>query len=224
MELIDLSHSFDASVPVYPGDPPFHCIQFCTIPTDGFSVHKLETSSHAGTHIDAPSHFFANLASIDQLPLSIFVLPALVVDVSHKKARERIVWDDVRAYESRLAGGIAVLFYTGWSRFWEDKNGRYFDHPWIDADVARRLLARGVKIIGSDTMSPDQSPIVDTGFGVHEAVLGAGLVIAENLTNLGRLRELQEAAPESTWMVNLAPLRIAGCDGSPVRAFAWEAK
>ncbi|KAI0060589.1 putative cyclase [Artomyces pyxidatus] len=236
VELVDLSHHFDNHVPVYPGDPPFRCVQHCTVPRDGYSVHELDISSHAGTHIDAPSHFFADLPSIDQLPLDAFIRPVLVIDVSHKPARQRISWHDVQPYQDQVKDGMAVFFCTGWSRFWTDADGRYFDHPWIEKDVAERLIALGVKVLGTDTMSPDQSPVVgdrgegreveDTGYGVHEAVLGAGLIIAENLTNLGALKSLQDAggAPQSAWMVNLTPLKITGCDGSPVRAFAWKAR
>jgi len=230
-DLVDLTHSLDQGIPVYPGDPPFDCVPYCTVPVAGYSVHSLALSSHAGTHIDAPSHFFSHLATIDQLPLSTFVRPVLVLDMSHKKSREKIAWRDVQAYEEKMREGIAVLIWTGWSQFWG--TDKYFDHPWVEKEVAERMVSLGVKLLGTDTMSPDQSPRVssddsggaveDTGFGVHEVVLGANYIIAENLTNLQELKELQEGSPEGTLMVSLVPLKIAGCDGSPVRAFAWKA-
>jgi kynurenine formamidase len=239
--VIDLSHALDNHIHVYPGDPPFSCTPHITVSKHGCSVHALALLSHAGTHIDAPSHFFDRLPNIDQLPLSTFLRPAVILDVSQKRAREPISWADVSALVDvdanaaperercgrlRLEPGTAVLMFTGWSKFWGTE--QYFDHPWIEREVAERLVAMGVTVIGSDTMSPDQMPRVqsgevlpETGFGVHEVVLGAGGVIAENLTNLDKLKEIQDGA-EGTIMVNLVPLKIAGCDGSPVRAFAWK--
>jgi len=241
---VDLSHPLDQRTRVYPGDPPFSCTPHLTVPNDGCSVHALALSSHAGTHIDAPSHFFDRLPTIDQLPISTFIRPAVVLDLSHKRSREPISWSDMSAlidasaseHQRRgqvgLEPGTAVLVFTGWSRFWGME--QYFDHPWIEREAAERLVAMGVTAFGSDTMSPDQMPraksgvggegLPETGFGVHEVVLGVGGIIAENLTNLDKLKDMQDGlgAQEGAIMVSLVPLRIAGCDGSPVRAFAWK--
>ncbi|KAI0302289.1 hypothetical protein B0F90DRAFT_1809788 [Multifurca ochricompacta] len=195
--LIDLTQSLDSNVLVYPGDPPFSIQQACTVPRDGYSVHALSCSSHVGTHVDAPSHFVTNGATIDQLPLSTFILPAFVIDVSYKKSRECITWDAIEPVADRIRPGIAVLFQTGWSRYWDN--------------VAERLVALGVR-------SPDQSPVVgpsaeteDEGvsdFGAHMAILGAG-------------RLIDAAIPDAEVIVSVLPLKVAGCDASPVRAVAW---
>ncbi|KAH9067722.1 putative cyclase [Lactarius vividus] len=226
--LIDLTQPLDRNVPVYPGDPPFSSEQSCSVDKDGYSVHALSCSSHVGTHIDAPSHFIPDGATIDQLLPSAFILPALVLDVSHKKDRECITWDSVEPLGDRIRPGTAVLFHTGWSRHWDA--ARYFDHPWLAADVAERLVALGVRLIGTDTMSPDQSPMVGPSagagapdFDVHRTILGAGGLIVENLTNLDGLLAAQKgpAEPGTEVIVSVLPLRITGCDGSPVRAVAW---
>jgi kynurenine formamidase len=257
--LIDLTQPLDLKLPVYPGDPPFSCRQSHTVSRDGYSVHALSYSSHVGTHVDAPSHFFADGATIDQLPLNTFILPGLVLDVSHKKARECIAWETVEPMADRIRPGIAVLFRTGWSRYWDhtttttttpansdDSKGpthHYFDHPWLAKDVAERLLALGVRVVGTDTMSPDQSPSLPTmissstvdgrgetvtegeepisDYGFHLSFLGAGGLIVENLTNLDTLLATQDAAePDTEVIVSLLPLKITGCDGAPVRAVA----
>lgn len=224
---VDLTHTLDDRVPVYPGDPTF---KLEAMDIDGINVHALSCSSHAGTHIDAPSHFFPHLETIDSLSLDTFVRPALVVDLSHKKARESITWaDDLAPFESKVEKGMALLIRTGWDQHWGSDT--YFDHPWIEKDAAQELLKRGVKILGTDTMSPDQSPFVggdkqgdaESGYGSHEVVLGAGCIIAENLTNLGALKDLHDSDPTKTIMVSLMPLKLSKCDGSPVRAFGWAA-
>jgi kynurenine formamidase len=258
--LIDLTQPLDSKLPVYPGDPPFSCRQSHTVSRDGYSVHALSYSSHVGTHVDAPSHFFADGATIDQLPLNTFILPGLVLDVSHKKARECIAWETVEPMADRIRPGIAVLFRTGWSRYWDhtttttttpansddskEPTHHYFDHPWLAKDVAERLLALGVRVVGTDTMSPDQSPSLPimissstvgggggetvtegeepiSDYGFHLSFLGAGGLIVENLTNLDTLLATQDAAePDTEVIVSLLPLKITGCDGAPVRAVA----
>ncbi|KAF8262202.1 putative cyclase [Lactarius quietus] len=229
--LIDLTQPLDWNASVYPGDPPFSSRQSCTVRKHGYSIHALSCSSHVGTHIDAPSHFIADGATIDQLPPSAFILPALVLDVSHKQERECISWDAVEPVADHIRPGTAVLFHTGWSQYWGDTSGgRCFDHPWLATDVAERLVALGVRLIGVDTMSPDQSPPVGDGvddddfapdFGVHSAILGTGGLIVENLTNLDGLLAAQKKEPGTEVIVSVLPLRIVGCDGSPVRAVAW---
>ena len=231
--LIDLTQPLDSNIPVYPGDPPFSSQQSCTVDKDGYSIHALSCSSHVGTHIDAPSHFISDGATIDQLPPSAFIRPALVLDVSYKKERECISWDAVEPIADRIRPGTAVLFHTGWSRYWGGGGGggRCFDHPWLATDLAERLVALGVRLIGVDAMSLDQSPspVNDDGegdgsahdFGVHRAILGAGGFIVENLTNLDALLDAQKREPRSEVIVSVLPLRIVGCDGSPVRAVAW---
>ena len=130
-----------------------------------------------------------------------------------------------------------MLLCTGWSRFWG--TDRYFDHPHLAPEAAKELAERGVAIVGTVTMSPDPSPHVgkdapgellpsssssEGGFGAHRALLGAGCVIAENLAKLEALMEVQGGLEEGErLMVSLVPLKIGGCDGSPVRAFAWKA-
>lgn len=107
------------------------------------------------------------------------------------------------------------------------------------------MLALGVRLVGADAMSLDQSsplpaasgalgggdnggqtetegedPVFD--LGVHRAVLGADGLIAENLTNLDTLLAAQDAAgPDREVIISVLPLKVSGCDGSPVRAVAW---
>src|SRR6266404_1061535 len=141
--LIDLTQPLDRNVPVYPGDPSFSSQQSYTVLRDGYSVHALSCSSHVGTHIDAPSHFIVDGATIDQLSPSAFIRPTLIIDVSHKRERECISWDTVEPIADRIRPGTAVLFHTGWSQYWGNTTGLYFDHPWFSTDVAERLVALG---------------------------------------------------------------------------------
>ena len=113
-------------------------------------------------------------------------------------------------------GARVLLLCTGWARNWAQAG--YSDHPYLDVEAAQQLLGLGVKVIGLDTLSPDEITPEAEGADVHRVVLGSGGIIVENLARL-------DALVESGWKhvtVSLLPLNLDGCDGSPVRAVAWE--
>jgi kynurenine formamidase len=218
---IDLTHPLaDSSVQPYPGDPVYICHPHATVPKDGYSVHHLSLCSHTGTHIDAPSHFVADGKTIDQIPLSTLTGPAVVVDLTRKQLRDRqvIEWDDIQEYAPQMREGVILLLYTGWSQYWGTQ--KYYEHPYLSRDAAKRVLESGVKVLGLDMLNPDETPYNGAesihGFGVHQEILGAGCVIAENLTNL-------QAICDGPYVIALIPLNLVGSDGSPVRALAWKA-
>ncbi|OBZ69716.1 Kynurenine formamidase [Grifola frondosa] len=219
MQVVDLSHTLDSNVQVYPGDPiSFSCCPTLTIAEHGCNVSSISMGSHIGTHVDAPYHFFEHGAAIDKVSLNTFVGPAVVVDLTAKGPRDMISWADIASHEDELlrrGPEVILLLRMGWSKFWQTK--QYMDHPFLARDAAQKVINLGVKAIGVDTFSPDETRVDETtpDFGVHQIVLGAGAVIAENLTNL-------EAIQEGEWVVSLVPLKLSGGDGSPIRACAWK--
>ncbi|KIJ66055.1 hypothetical protein HYDPIDRAFT_87805 [Hydnomerulius pinastri MD-312] len=220
LRLIDLSHTLTTSGPMstWPGHPIFSATQTSSIPTQRSNVTLLSLGSHTGTHIDAPSHFIAEGEPIDAFDIGRLMGRGVVIDVRGKGARERIGWEDVQGYEGALKEGVIVLFCTGWSKFWGEKN--YGDHPYLDVEVAQKLVERGVRVIGVDSLSPDEMKLgqeaEECGTGVHGVILGAGGAIAENL------RGVEEVLGMKSPIVSLLPLKIGGCDGSPIRAIAFE--
>ncbi|EMD33213.1 hypothetical protein CERSUDRAFT_87532 [Gelatoporia subvermispora B] len=216
---IDLTHPLvNDKVPACHGHPCYSArLTFNLAAGDFANVHTLTLGSHTGTHIDAPYHFFLQGRTVDQLDLALLcAAPAIVVDLRHKRAHERIDWADLSRHVPAMRPGAVLLLCTGWSRHWSTP--QYRDHPFLDADAARRVMDMGVRVVGMDTLSPDEmTGDEDTG-EVHRVVLGEGGVIVENLTRLGELVDAGFQQP----LVSLLPLNLAGCDGSPVRAVAWE--
>jgi kynurenine formamidase len=214
--LIDLSHHLDGSTQIYPGDPKFSSCPALTLEKDGFNVMSISLGTHTGTHVDAPSHSIKDGASITALDLSLFQGPALVIDMRGKQAREQIVWEDLEPYESQMQKGRIVVLYTGWSLHW--KTRKYIDHPFLDRTAAEGLMKAGIRTVGMDFLSPDETFHEGTEsagcFVAHEIILSQGGVIAENLTNL-------DAISVGDFTVSLMPLKLTDLDGSPVRAVAW---
>ncbi|TCD66259.1 hypothetical protein EIP91_001588, partial [Steccherinum ochraceum] len=207
----DLSHPLTSgAVPSFHfSHPSFCCTPISRVSAgDVSTVHALSLGTHTGTHIDAPSHFFADGATVDKLDLGwVTAAPAVVVDCRGKTEREMIMWEDLVPYvegqgrhphapTQRLLGkGTAVLFLTGWSRHWNTEH--YPTHPYLCPNAARRLMALGVRVVGVDAMSPDLVlPGTGDALETHKAILGAGGVIVENLRGLEgvfeQLGELEE--------------------------------
>ncbi len=214
--IVDLSHPLDDDTPVYPGDPVARFEPATTIAEHGYNVLHVRMGSQTGTHVDAPFHFLEDGARIDELPLDLFLAPAVVADLRGTAAHSAITWADLAPVADRLGPGRMLLLHTGWDAHWG--SDAYFDHPFLDGDAAERVVAAGVRTIGLDALSLDETVLGGEpagGFAAHVAVLGAGGVIIENLTNLAAVR-----SPEP--VVSVLPLRLAGADGAPVRAVAFD--
>lgn len=211
--VIDLSHSLENSMQIYPGDPTFTCKPQLSLDKDGCNVQGISLGSHTGTHVDAPYHFFADGMKIDEIPLTSFIGQGLIVNLTTKKAREAIVWDDLSPYSSQMREGVILLIYTGWSTYWNTP--KYYDHPFLSLDAAQRIMATGLRVVAVDALSPDETHVdgSEGKYDAHNVVLGAGGLIAENLTNL-------EVLIGKDVIISLVPLKIKGSDGSPIRAFA----
>ncbi|MCB1538181.1 MAG: cyclase family protein [Alphaproteobacteria bacterium] len=198
--LVDLTHIFTGDMPVYPGDPCARLYQTMFVEKDGFSDHKVETCMHVGTHIDAPLHMIAGGARICDVPLAHCTGRGRLIDargLSPVITAECLEGTDLRA-------GDVVLVYTGWSaRFREDDY--YKAYPMLDERFAHGLVKAGVAMVGLDTPSPDYDP-----FPVHKILLAAGILIAENLTNLSALenREFRVHAYPVKYEADAAPARI----------------
>lgn len=212
--LVDLSHPVDDGTPVHPGDPVVRLRPAATLARDGCNVLHVSLGSHSGTHVDAPFHVVADGARIDEVPLELCHGPAVVVDVRDAGERGRIEWPALAPCAPAFGPGRIVVLHTGWSEHWGSE--RYAAHPFLTGEAARRLVATGVRTVGIDAFSVDETVVHGPARGLpaHEAVLGAGGVLIENLTGLDAL----EGEPEV--VLSVLPLRLSGADGAPVRAVA----
>ncbi|HKJ57928.1 MAG TPA: cyclase family protein [Halobacteriales archaeon] len=209
----DLSHPIGPDTWTYPGDPPVSVEPHATLDADGYRVSALGLGTHAGTHVDAPSHTEPDGAAVDEIPVESFAFDAVLARLD----------GDVGAREPIGPGRLpavpddadCLVLDTGWATHW--RTDRYLDHPYLTAEAAAWCADRGLSV-AIDAPSVDPSPSENAGDAeaaghpAHHELLGAGLVIVENLTGLGGLPERFE--------LRAYPLRIAGGDGSPVRAVA----
>lgn len=215
MTVVDLSQMLEEDMPVVPSHPRFfHGLWDSPATGSAASAYQLVLSEHTGTHVDATAHFIPAGDSIDETDIGQFYGRAVTLDVSFCGAGDAVSGDRLESIGGDIRHGDIVLFRFGWDRFWKPRsvsNEYATDAPIIDADAARWLVRRGVKAVGSDTMSLDggRAP----GAPVHNTLLGNGVNLIENLTNLDQI------IGES--FVVIAPLKVRAGTGGPARAIAF---
>jgi kynurenine formamidase len=212
-QIIDLSHPLGPDTPAFPGDPRLQITILDSAATPSASGERHLNSSHlsmglhCGTHMDAPFHFFQQAATIDQVLLDRCLGPAVLIRLPWNVDGLAIEIKHLAPYASQLRASRRVVFNTAWHHRWGADN--YFtEHPVISGPAAQFLVDCGVQLVGVDTPSVDRPP-----FAAHLALLGNGVLIVENLTNL-------DAIAGDAFELIATPLKIAGRDGSPVRALA----
>jgi len=204
---IDVTATLDpATTPVYQGDAPMK-FDFLKDMRKGdkltLSVYSL--GAHSGTHIDAPMHFVAAGAAIDQVALDPLIGAARVIDIP----------DSVQAIDAAelnrhdWKGAKRVLFRTRSTlRGWMDSSLFHRDFAYVAPDAAQLLADAGVVLVGVDYISAEQfgAPAPRT----HQILLGRGIPIVEGLD----LRPVQAG----DYDLIVLPIKVRGHEGAPARA------
>jgi kynurenine formamidase len=223
--VIDLSYAINDKLVPWPGDPKwFEAKVNATVEKNGYFTRSFWMLEHYGTHLDAPIHFPPGKITVDQIPAKQLFGPAVVLDVraqARKDADYLLAPASVANWEKahgHIPEGAIVLLRTGWASRWpdakrygnEDAQGR-MHFPGFSAEAVKVLIQRKVSGIGCDTMSADYGASQD--FAVHHLALGAGLYQLENLSDLSEV-------PEAGAFLIVAPIKLEGGSGGPVRVFA----
>jgi kynurenine formamidase len=238
VEIVDLTQPLSESTPIIQLPPPF-------VNTPGLKVHEishyddrgpawawrwLEIGEHVGTHIDAPIHWVTGQDKQDlgTMPAKDLIGPAVVLDrVAETEADPDYVVtvDDLEAFESEhgaLPEGGWLFLRTGWDSRAHDSDAFLNASsgmprtPGFDAAAAKylahdtALIGVGVETVGIDAGGAGG---FDPPFPVHNFMLGAGKYGVTQLANLAKL-------PTTGALVVVAPMKLVGGTGSPVRVIA----
>jgi kynurenine formamidase len=161
--------------------------------------------------MDAPRHRFIDGQGIGAYGPDRLVGEGLVVEAGGREENEPISASVLDAVTGIVRPGWFALIRTNWSQYWQDD--RYFRHPYLSPGLAEQLVELGAGIVAIDALSVDST--VDAGSEAHERLLGADILIAENLRGLDAL------TPGAVYAVASLPLSLADADGSPARIVAW---
>lgn len=162
----------------------------------------ITMSSHAGTHIDAPSHVTEGGKPIESFYLERFYGPARVLDMAH--CRELVTKDDLQSCNIKANERILLKTQNSLRGF------ETFHETWValSSEGASYLSAIGVSLVGIDWFGIKQKNAPDNL--AHTALLDRGIPILEGI-NLS-------AVEPGDYTLNAFPLAMRGIDGAPARA------
>jgi arylformamidase len=202
MKIYDVTVPMAKDMVIYPGDPPVKIERKSVINKNGakWNLSRYSFGSHAGTHIDPPSHFIEAGVTVDKLPLELLIGRVRVVEVTAPRIDEQVL------EEFDFTADVRVLFKTRNSYLWGQSNF-VEDFVYITPGAARALVNEGIKVVGIDYLSVEKfdAPEPET----HLTLLGAGTLIIEGL-------DLREIEPGDYEMICL-PLKVKDGDGAPAR-------
>jgi len=162
--MYDLTQRLSIHTPPWPSYMPMGLQYFKRIAGahqgQGANGQIMTTSNHVGTHMDGEIHFYGAGRSIGDVPLSEWVGPAAVVDLSdcvsdYSLYSPKMITDRVEVKE-----GDILIINTGYNRYaWDQKacnEVRYFcKHPGPDAEFHKWVMKMKIKWIGVDCGSAD---------------------------------------------------------------------
>lgn len=197
----------------------------------GLAWTQVETSDHAGNHIDAPWHFGPTCEgqpakTIDRVPLDWCCGPGVRFDFRHKAGTDISVADlegELARIGGTITAGTIPLLWTG-----ADEHIATFDKYWpgqagLSPEGLHWFLDRGVKLIGIDAYALDVSYASmnkqrgdgdSQYFPLHFIGRQREHMHLEKLAGLGRL-------PRPTGFMFMAfPIKLRGASAGWVRPVA----
>ncbi len=232
-KILDMTYAFDADTIYWPTADPFQLKQVAYGVYDGrwYASNNYGASEHGGTHVDAPIHFAKNGRTMDQIPLTEWIGPAVRIDVTTKCDKNRdymLTVADIKGWEKKhgkIPKGAWVIMYTGIDTKYypnrkqvlgTDKTGKdaipELHFPGFSPESATFLVKeRDITGIALDTPSIDYGQSKE--FKVHQIICGADKLAIENIAKLDKL-------PPKGATLYAIPMLLKDGTGAPARIFA----
>ncbi len=220
----DMTHELSEDFPTYFGAPGLSREPMFNFSEHGFNVSRLTLNEHTGTHIDAPLHFSADGAAVNDIPVSQLIAPLCVVDIAARAADDAdtsVTPDDIKAWiatHGPIPDGACVAMHSGWAGRASGDGYRNADgdgvqhYPGFHVEATKMLLEEtNAASLASDTLSLDIG--ASQTFDTHYSWLPAGRFGIENIANLNRV-------PASGATLVIGAPNHRGGTGGPARIFA----
>ncbi len=186
--------------------------------------------THNSTHVDAPWHYNSTIGderaqTIDELPLSWFHAPGVVLDMTSKEDGDPMTAEEAQAAVAAAGHELQprdiVLVRTGRDEFYGQLD--YMARgPGVTAEATHWLFEQGVRVMGIDAwgwdaplhLQAEEAKARDEAgifWAAHQAELPYSQI--ERLVNLGDL-------PPTGFTVSCFPLRLVGGSAAPARVVA----
>jgi arylformamidase len=208
---LDLTMPFSEKTIPVPGHPCPRLEPLTTLEEDGVRNTLMTFSIHTGTHIDAPSHFIEDGATIDEIPIERFRRPGVCLDLREfARPGEPVTLEHLEGagFDTSRVEGTILMLATGWSdEAWQSER-LYGANPYLAQDAASALAEASPSALGLDFAVDDTKPWPN-----HTILLGAEVLLIENLMRLPEL-------PGDGFEVTAFPLKLVGQNGGPTRVVA----
>lgn len=198
MKIYDISQEVFSCV-VFPGDPAPQREVLSNMGNGAlYNLTALSMCAHNGTHVDAPYHFINDGKTIEQVSLDQFIGPCYVAEhqgvVTAEDAEKMLEYAEKQNKEA--AKRILIK-----------------GNAEVSLEAAEVFAKTKVLLVGneSQTVGPENAPMA-----VHKVLLGADVVLLEGIC--------LSKVPEGVYLLNAAPLNLAGADGAPCRAILMDMK
>lgn len=200
----------------------------------GNAWETLELVAHAGTHVDAPFHFYPTTENgtkaaytVDEIPLEWFYQNGVVLDLRHIPSGMQATVDDIQEALKKISYKIQPLDIVclwfgkdkehGKASYWES-------YPGITAGVVHYLVDQGVKVIATDSLGQDHPFIkmkekfdktgdIDVVWEAHRVGKEKEFCNIEKMANLEQL-------PPFGFKIACFPIPIKGASGGWCRPIA----
>ena len=197
------------------------------IQSEGGSLRcRIEMTTQAFTHIDAPKHVIDGGLANDEVPLDRLIGEAVVIDLSHKGPGELVTAKDLEGSGVEVKEGDIVIIRTDWTdrafgsrAFWSDMIG-------MSHDAGEWLIERGIKALVTDFYT-DLQPIRESSAGGkfvrvdREGIRFHTKFIEKNIVLVDFVRNLKAISKRRGILICL-PIKLKGTDGAPARVIVLE--
>lgn len=153
--VVDLTQPLSPRTPRSSDHPEVYFENVRWYSRDGVHTSVAHMSVHVGTHVDAPLLYLPYGASIDQIPLDTLCGSAVVIGFDDLDDWEVIDAERLKAVDPGIRAGDIVVIRTGWHHHYGDEQRYVLKAPGLDRSAFDWLIERGVKMVGSDTPSPE---------------------------------------------------------------------
>ena len=210
--IYDLSVTIEPGMATWPTNPEVVLNQEWTYEKDGYKEEMYSSSTHTGTHFDAPIHMFKEGQSVDQLDLRMLVSEGYCI--RPKFSGTEIHLDDIKKVWNENYDGKTILINTGWDKKRSKSEEWQYKFPGLAEDTIDFFGEKKIKLIGIDTLGIEAAD--HTTFPVHIGLEKYGITFIEDMRNLD---QLQAGKP---YLVVALPLKLKGASGSMCRTVAIE--
>lgn len=217
--MIQISYPLTSLSPLYPGTPLVKITQVKDIRIgDSSSTSLISFSSHAGTHLDLPSHVCPQRGTI---PIQFDSLRngglCICIDIP-KKRNDAIMPVDISIESPCFQDIQVILIRTGsWKVRKTDPTFYSYHHPWLHPDCVTVIRENfpSLKIIGVDFISLTNPDYKAAGREAHRRLLceDPAILILEDLDLSS------EELLSGEFLLTIIPYIYDCPDGMPVFCF-----